>query len=93
MGISTLLDIFISRRCYAEKKADITHTFPRNICENESVKHLRETSTVACFAPSVLLFGKHFACFFHHFSGYIEKVGDGCIIHIGVLLNKGYQHG
>ena len=46
MGISTLLDIFISRRCYAEKKAQMLRGkicvtsalfFLRNIC----VKHLR----------------------------------------------------
>ncbi len=52
MVLITLLDVFISRRCYTEKKADVTQIFLRNICENASVLHLREK----CPVVSVLTF-------------------------------------
>ena len=42
------IDIFISRRCYPEKKADVTRKGLCNICENESVWHLCENDPVSC---------------------------------------------
>jgi hypothetical protein len=44
--LCTQLDIFISRRCYTEKRADVTQKNLRNIWENASVLHLREKCPV-----------------------------------------------